>query len=178
MMRALSVFLMAITPALAFAAGSGSSSAPKPTETTTKCDGGQIYDGATKSCVDASQSSLDDDDRFLAVRELAYAGAFSRASQVLDTFESPVDDRALTYRGFIARKSGDFDSAQAYYTAAIARNPDNLLARSYMGQGLAETGNLDAARAQLSEIRARGGRNTWAEFALRSAIRSGRGYAY
>ena len=177
-MRIPLTLLLLVAPTLALAVGDDSPSAPTPTETTTKCKGGQIYDSTTKSCADASQSSFDDDDRYLAVRELAYAGALNRASQILDAFEVPDDDRALTYRGFIARKSGDFDTARVYYTAAITKNPDNLLARSYMGQGLAEAGKLDAARAELAEIRARGGRNTWAEFALSSAIRSGKGYAY
>ncbi len=177
-MRILSIVLVAIAPTLALAAGSGSSSTPKPTETTSECKGGKIYDSKTQSCVDASQSSLDDDKRYLAVRELAYAGAFDRASIVLDSFEDPSDDRALTYRGFIARKTGDIETAMIFYRAAIEKNPDNLLARSYMGQGLAEAGKLKAASAELSEIRSRGGRNTWAEFALSAAIRSGKGYAY
>ena len=177
-MRALSILLLTVAPALAFAAGSGSSSAPKPTETTSECKGGKIYDSKTQSCVDASQSSLNDNERYLAVRELAYAGALDRATRVLDAFEDPADDRALTYRGFVARKIGDMKAAMVFYAAAIDQNPDNILARSYMGQGLVEAGDFKAARAQLSEIRARGGRNTWAEFALNTAIRYGKGYAY
>ena len=88
------------------------------------------------------------------------------------------DDRVLTYRGFIARKSGDFAAAEAFYAAALAQNPDNLLARSYRGQGLAEIGDLVAARAELTEIRKRDGRGTWPELALRLAIENGRGFSY
>ncbi|MEM8582143.1 MAG: tetratricopeptide repeat protein, partial [Pseudomonadota bacterium] len=65
-----------------------------------------------------------------------------------------------------------------YYEQALAADPDNLLARSYLGQGFVAVGNLTAARAQLQEIRARGGRETWAEFALETSIRTSRGYAY
>jgi hypothetical protein len=41
-----------------------------------------------------------------------------------------------------------------------------------------ELGQTEAARAQLGEIRARGGRQTWPEIALRNALRSGVGYSY
>ena len=66
----------------------------------------------------------------------------------------------------------------AYYRAALKANPDNLLARSYMGEALAEMGKAELARAELSEIRARGGRGTWAEIALRLAIETGQSRAY
>jgi Tfp pilus assembly protein PilF len=65
-----------------------------------------------------------------------------------------------------------------YYQAALAADPDNFLARSYMGQGHAEAGEIVLAQAQLSEIRARGGRGTWAEWSLRQAIQTGSGYNY
>jgi len=63
-------------------------------------------------------------------------------------------------------------------TTALVQNPDNILARSCMGQGFVEIGDLVAAKVQLTEIRPRGGRNTWAEFSLAQAIRSGVGYSY
>ena len=86
--------------------------------------------------------------------------------------------RVQAYYGFMARKRGDFESAMGHYRAALARDPGNLLARSYMGQALAKTGDLDAARAQLSEIRARGGRGTWAEHSLKIAMSSGKTFSY
>ena len=66
----------------------------------------------------------------------------------------------------------------AYYTAALAIDPDNILARSCMGQGMVERGDLVGARLQLSEIRARDGRQTWPEIALRMAIERGAGQSY
>jgi hypothetical protein len=47
-----------------------------------------------------------------------------------------------------------------------------------MGQGLVEQGYLVEARAQLLEIRARGGAGTWAEHALQSAIETGVTYSF
>ena len=61
---------------------------------------------------------------------------------------------------------------------AIAANPDNLLARSYMGQGMVAEGRIDDAITQWREIKARGGEGTWAEASLREAIRTGSTYSY
>ncbi|MEO0830247.1 MAG: tetratricopeptide repeat protein, partial [Pseudomonadota bacterium] len=76
------------------------------------------------------------------------------------------------------RKSGKVEEGMAYYQAAIAKNPDNFLVRSYMGQAYVEQGAYDLAAAQLTEIRARGGRQTWAEISLRNALASGKTYSY
>ena len=164
-------------PTLAFAAGSDSTTPPKPTQTSSDCTAGQIFDEKTATCVDKSSSLIDDDARYEAVRELAYLGDSPRALDMLSAM-NPEDSRVLTYRGFIARKTGDMDAAMTYYTAAIAANADNILARSYMGQGLVEAGDRDAAKLQLAEIRTRGGRNTWAEVSLSQAIRTGLGSSY
>ena len=57
-------------------------------------------------------------------------------------------------------------------------NPSNVLARSYMGQGLVEQGNIADALVQLREIRAHGGTGTWAEASLRTAIATGQTFNY
>ena len=112
------------------------------------------------------------------VRELAYEGYLQAALDVLDTLENPNDSMALTYYGFTHRKAGRVDLGMQYYQTALAANPDNVLARSYMGQGYAEAGEMVLAQAQLTEIRMRGGRGTWAEWSLRQAIATGVGYSY
>jgi len=61
---------------------------------------------------------------------------------------------------------------------ALTKNPNNLLVRSYMGQGFVEAGNLVAARGQHDEILARGGKGTWAEESLRKALSGGQTYRY
>lgn len=165
-------------PVAALAAGSDSSNPPSPTETTTTCTGGKVWSDTKKDCVNPQQGNLRDDELFRAVREFAYAGQYRNAARALAAMSDPGDDRVLTYKGFIARKTGDVALGNAYYAQAIARNPDNLLARSYMGQGHAEAGDLSAARAQLTEIRTRQGRGTWAEVSLRMSIETGAASAY
>lgn len=157
----------------ALAVGGGDDSPPKPTETTLKCTDGQVWDAESKTCVEAQSELLDDDTRYRAVREFAYAGKFDAARAVLEAMREGDSDRVLTYRGFLARRTGDISGAMQLYRAALAQNPDNLLARAYMGLGLVEAGDTAAARVQLAEIRARGGTGTWPDLALERAIASG-----
>jgi tetratricopeptide (TPR) repeat protein len=170
---ALAVFAV---PAV-WAAGDDVTTPPAPTPTP-RCPDGQIHDKKAGKCVPVKSSSLNDTDRYQAVRELAYAQRYIAASLVLDAMADQLDDRVLTYRGFLMRKTGRFDQALTYYQSAIEKNPSNLLVRSYMGQGFVESGDLAAARRQHEEILARGGQGTWAEVSLRDALASGRTYQY
>lgn len=157
----------------AFAAGGGDEQAPsKP-----KCKTGQVYDKKTKACVVAQESNLDVDSLYENVRELAYAGRYDDAQVVLAQMPQN-DDRTLTYLGFTNRKMGNVDAAMSYYAQALRVNPANVLARSYMGQGLVEQGKIADALVQLREIRAHGGTGTWAEASLRTAIATGQTFNY
>jgi len=169
---------LCFAPLAALAAGSGSTDAPKPSPTTTQCAEGLVFDLATQSCMTPQESTNDDSAMMDAVRELAHFGRLADAKAILDAMPDQSDDLVLTYQGFVTRKLGDVPAGMAYYAQALAQNPDNLLARSYQGQAHVEAGAFDLAQAQLSEIRARGGRQTWAEVSLRLAINSGRTYLY
>ena len=67
---------------------------------------------------------------------------------------------------------------QQGHTKAIAKNPDNLLARSYMGQGLVAAGKTELAIGQWKEIVARGGAGGWPEESLRTALETGLTFSY
>lgn len=179
MFRTLAAATLAISlPLAANAAGSSDDSPPTPTETTTSCEGGLIWDAGTKTCVAPKDSRLDDDARYEAVREFAYAGQYGAAQAAMDAMSDQQEDRVLTYRGFVTRKSGDMEGGMVFYRAAIDANPDNLLVRSYMGQAFVERGLIMPARTQLEEIRARGGAGGWSEIALAAAIEQGKGFSY
>lgn len=175
----LSVLALALTlPAVAFpgmslAAGSDSSEPPKPSEGTKKCWGKRVFDKETGKCVKPEQSSMNADELLESARELAYLERFEDAQAVLAALPDQADSRVLTYWGFTNRKLGRTDLANAYYEQAIAKNPNNILARSYMAQGFVEAGNYAQALAQWKEIRARGGEGTWAEASLRKALETG-----
>ncbi len=155
-----------------FAAGGNDSAPSRP-----KCEDGQVYDKKTKKCVAAEESNLDTDALYETVRELAHAGRYVDAQTVLAAMPQD-DDRTLTYLGFTNRKMGHMDVAMFYYTQALATNPSNILARSYMGQGLVEQGKISDALVQLREIRTHGGSGTWAEASLRTAIATGQTFTY
>lgn len=167
------VLALALLPVAAFGAGSSDPEPPKPSETTEVCEDGQVWDIATQSCMAPEDSTNDDQARLNDVRELAYAGQYAAALDVLDTLENPQSPLALTYYGFAHRKAGQLDRGMAYYQAALTADPDNHLARSYMGQGHVAAGQVVLAQAQLTEIRMRGGRGTWAEASLAEAIATG-----
>jgi thioredoxin-like negative regulator of GroEL len=165
--------LAAVLPCSLFANGP-EPAAPKPTVT---CEQGMVYDKKTKKCVPAQDSRLTPDDLFQTVRELAYAGDYVGAQIVLAAMPQD-DDRTLTYMGFTNRKMGNAEAGMVFYTRALAVNPANILARSYMGQGMVEEGNIAAALEQLRAIRAYGGTGTWAETSLRTAIATGQTFNY
>lgn len=173
-MRLIATALLCV-PSMAFAVGSDTTTTPPAAPA---CTDGKVRDAQTGRCVAPSDARLDDAERYEAVREYAYADQVPEAVAVLDAMQDQGADGVLTYRGFTARKMGDMESAMDWYRQALSANPDNLLARSYMGMGFVEAGAYDLARAELSEIRARGGRNTWPEMALRLALTSGRGTSY
>lgn len=174
----LTLALALVLPGIALAAGSDSESAPEPTKTTTECKKTEVWDEKTQTCVDAQSGQLDNDTLFGAVRELAYAGRADDALVVLSAMTEGQTDRVLTYLGFANRKAGNVEVGMQYYEQALIQNPDNILARSYMGQALVEMGEMELANLQLDEIVARGGAGGWPEAALRTAIQTGVTYSY
>ena len=167
-----------LLPAASFAAGSGSKNPPKPTATTKSCVDGQVWDKKTKSCVTASNTILDDETLYGAVREFAYAGQYRHAQVALAAMSDQSDDRVLTYWGFTHRKMGNVQTGMVFYQKAIEKNPSNILVRSYMGQALIEQGDFVGAKHQLDAIRAAGGQGSWAEASLYQAISTGATYNY
>ncbi len=161
--------IMIATPATLHAAGD--ETPPTKTKTTKECKDGMVYDKDTKKCLKVESHNFTDDQLYLAARELAYDGQYQNALNVLDAAENQKNPRILNYRGFTNRKLGNHAIAMEFYEAALSIDPDYILARSYMGQGLLANGDVEGARMQLAEIRERGGRNTWSYTALQMALR-------
>jgi len=172
------ILIAAVLPVAAFAAGGSSSSVPKPTKTTKECSDGQVWDSGSQSCVDVKGNLLDDDTLYGAVREFAYAGQMGHAQTALAAMSDQNADRVLTYWGFTHRKQGNVALGMRYYRQALAQNPGNILARSYMGQALVEEGDYVGARDQLLAIREAGGTGSWAEVSLLRAITDGTTYSH
>ena len=170
--RLLSGGLLATFLAGAFAAGEDDTAPPPPTPTS-QCPDGQIYDKKIKKCQPAKHAGFNDKDRYLALRELAYAGRYRSAELVLQTISNNSSSEVLAYVGFLHRKQGRYTEALNSYMLALDKNPNNILVRSYLGQGFVEQKRLDLAELQLNEIRQRNGSGTWAEESLSLAIKTG-----
>lgn len=153
-----------------FAAGGDSTKPPVKTQTTQECTNGQVWDEKKSECVDPKSGALSDDEIYNAARELAYDGQYDNALNVLDLAANQNDPRILNYKGFANRKAGRLEAAMRYYQAALEIDPDYILARSYMGQGLIADGDIVGAEAQLEEIEKRGGKDTWAYASLEKAL--------
>lgn len=156
-------------PTYAYAAGSGDDSSA--TTTATKCEAGEVYDKKLEKCV--VLKSATDDALYENAMGLAYRGEYQTAIDLLKVVKNQEDPRVLNYMGFSHRKLGMNDKAMDYYARALDINPDYILARSYMGQGLVSDGDLVGAKVQLTEISARGGEGSWAYRMLDNAIISG-----
>lgn len=177
-MRMILAAALVLAPYVAFAVGSDDSEPPKPTETTTECEEGLVWDEKTKTCVKPDDQSLNDDQRFGAVRELAYAGQYVAAQRVLAAMTEGETSRVMTYQGFLLRQTGQIEAGITAYERALALDPANILARSYYGQLLVQMNELAMAEDQLTQIRAHGGQGTWAEQSLATAISTGVTYTY
>ena len=177
-MRHFLILAVCALPYAAFAAGSDDTAPPTPTQTSKDCKDGEIWDEKTSLCVAPETTGMNDDQRFLAVRELAYAGRPDDALRVLASMTEGKTDRVLTYLGFANRKAGRLEDGLAYYSQALTQNPDNIQARSYLGQAYVEMNELVLASAELDQIRLRGGSGSWAEVSLAKAVATGQTTSY
>lgn len=167
----LTVLVSTATFTGAYAAGSDNGQPPEPTKTTKECKDGKVWDEKKKECVDPQKSGFNDDQLYRAAREMAYAGQYDNAIRVLKLAKNQDDPRILNYLGFANRKAGNVEVGMDYYRRALAKDANYLLARSYYGQGLLLQGDVEGARAQLVEIRDRGGRDTYAYSSLYDALK-------
>ena len=172
MYRALLLAVAVGLPGQALAVGPDDSP-PTPTETTMTCDEGFIWDGVIGRCVVIRESRLGDEALYEAARELAYAARYGDAIAALNQMSNQGDSHVLTMLGFTHRQAGRVALGLAYYDRAIDVDPDNLLARSYLGQAHVLAGRYNLARQELDQIRNRNGAGTWAETTLVQAIATG-----
>lgn len=171
-----------VFPGLALAVFPEDDAPPAPTPTTIICPEGRVWDSDETACIPIAETGLVSDPAALigTVRELAYAGRHGDALALLARAPDPEDTMVLTYIGYSTRSLGYMSRGLAFYDRALTADPDNLLARSYLGMAYLILGSPDRAEEQLAEIRARGGAGRWPERALAEAIAGGaaEGFTY
>ena len=171
LISSLTLATLVALPTAGFAAGSSDDDEkPEPTETVMECPDGQIYDAEQELCVEAKEEAFLDTDRLNEAHSLATYGRAVSAMAILDTLEQPDTSKAQTIIAFTARKLGDMDKAMGHYDRALELDPNNILAMSYMGQGLLKSGDEVGAYTQLQKIAMVDGKDNWPYRALRDAI--------
>jgi tetratricopeptide (TPR) repeat protein len=125
--------------------GSASSAAPIP------CERRFVYNRRRGHCVRLERGALPDAELYEQGRALALAGRYINALDVLGAISAP-DAKVLTMIGYSQRKAGRVAEGIATYQRALSIEPDNLDAREYLGEGYAEMGDLEKARAELARI--------------------------
>ena len=122
-----------------------------------KCKSGEVYDERKEACVPTSAAELTDGALLANAKGLAYSDRFDEAIAVLNLIGEQNDSDVQTMLGYSTRMNGDYETGMKHYRVALDLNPDNTVARSYMGAALAGKGDVAAAEEQLREIEKRCG---------------------
>ncbi len=119
--------ILAVSPTLANAAGSGGDSS-------------------------ANEPSMRDNYReaVRAVESKDFRKAITLLNKVID--EKPRHPDALNYLGYSHRKLGDYARGVTYYKKALSLEADHRGANEYLGQAYVELGNLAGAESQLAAL--------------------------
>lgn len=131
--------------------GTSSAIAGKDLGPSGACDSLAKGTSAWTNCVGTAAQGLSDSELFYAGYWMARLGRFDDALAYLNAVKAP-DTRTLTYIGFATRKAGDVKGAFPFYRKALALDPDNVVARAYLGEAMLTLGDKVAARQQLEEI--------------------------
>lgn len=106
----------------------------------------------TKPACKPKAGEASDDEIYNAAYWMARQGQYSAALHVLKGARDPSDPRILNATGYATRKLGDVDAAMTFYHRTLARDPDYVLARAYLGEAYLMKDAVAAAEAQLHEI--------------------------
>lgn len=120
------------------------------------CDAGTKGSPAWQACIGAARAGMSDDELFYAGYWLAKTGRYAEALSYLN-LSGTRDARVLTYIGFATRKQGDVEKALPLYAEALAKDPDFVVARAYLGEAYLTRHEPARAKAELAEIAARCG---------------------
>ena len=110
----------------AYSAGGGDSGS-----STRNCPRGEVWDRKQRKCRPRS-SSLDNESLYRTGRQLAEAGRYEEAIDVLSIGADRGDKRILNYLGYAHRKAGRIDVGLTYYRQALAIDPQYTLVREYL----------------------------------------------
>lgn len=137
------------------------------------CDSFEMATPAWRACAENAPAAAGpahaDAQHFYAGYWLAKNGKYDEALAHLQK-ASVRNARVLTYIGFATRKLGRLEEAMGYYAEALRKDPDNVIARSYLGEAHLARNDVAAATAELVKIEDGCGRDCDAYTELASEI--------
>ena len=158
------LFVSTLTAAAALAAGGSGNvdavapatpPAPKaPAAMMAHCKHGEVAmkkHGKMK-CTVAKAELVPDNELYAQGWQLAKAGEYDWAIQVLSAVKDQNNPDVLNMLGYSNRKAGRIELGISYYDKALQIKPDFVRAREYLGEGYVAAGKLDLAKTQLGEI--------------------------
>ena len=153
-----SLLATTLTAGFAFAAGTAPTVAPAPPKAPAAmmahCAKGQVAmkkHGKMK-CVVAKAELVPDTELYSQGWQLAKAGEYDWAIEVLSAVKDQNNPDVLNMLGYSNRKAGRIELGISYYDQALKLKPDFVRAREYLGEGYVAAGKLDLAKFQLGEI--------------------------
>ncbi len=121
------------------------------------CDAYDKGSSAWRNCalaLPAASGPADADaELFYAGYWLARNGRYREALDMLNRAEVK-NARVLTYIGFATRKLGRLDEAFGHYQKALALDPANAIARSYLGEAHLARDDVASAESELQRVEA------------------------
>lgn len=109
-----------------------------------------VYSETQKKCV--KKTAMDDRELYTIGRDLALAGSYDSALEILGAVRNRRDAMVLTMIGYATRKLGRTDEGIAIYHQALALDPNNVNTHEYLGEGYLANGRIDLASVELSTL--------------------------
>jgi tetratricopeptide (TPR) repeat protein len=100
-------------------------------------------------------SSLENDPEYRQAKALVEARRWSEALPLLRSLERDIRNQADIHNllGIVHRKLGDYPTSKRHYDRALEIDPDHRPTLEYQGEWFLETGQIEAARANLVKLR-------------------------
>lgn len=164
---AVSAACLTIAIALAVADPAAADFDPPPVKKKVDCT---KPENKNKPACKPKHGAASDDEVYNAGYWMARQGHYADALEVFRMARDQNDPRILTGIGFTTRKLGNVDAAFIYYNRALARDPNMVLTRAYLGEAYIMKGDVASAEGQLREIASRCGLNCEAYTQLSKSI--------
>lgn len=153
----LSVFTLCIPSEIARAAGSDPAPSDRWGPPSKGCQKGYVWSKRQNKCVPKRSNLINDNERYNYAVWLGKSGEHALSLEILAAMSDQTSPRVLTYLGFNHRSLGEWHRGIALYRQALAKDPDYILAREYLGEGYVKAGKIELAERQLVEIKNRCG---------------------